>query len=303
MRPSEKQFWRVLNASALTYVDLQVLYSDRPQPLDLIAVDGISLNHERPATELNKWRNHILLPPAGRAEFVLTGPAAGVNAQLVTRSVDTGPVGDNDPVRPLAAIKVDANAPEPSSILSRAKPPVSRMDYVPLGKVKPVRQRLLYFSEKPQDPNNPGSPVQFFLTVDGQTPQQFDHNSTLPNITVHAGDVEDWTIENRSKELHAFHIHQTHFQLLEWNGVPVSEPFLRDTINVPYWRERAMVYPSVKIRMDFRDSKLVGTFPYHCHLLEHQDGGMMGLIRVEPRAGSKTKTKVVAEENPSHPEI
>jgi FtsP/CotA-like multicopper oxidase with cupredoxin domain len=287
MKPSEKQFWRVLNASAITYVDVQVLYSERVQPLELIALDGVSLNHERPTTQFDRWRSHILLPPAGRAEFIITGPAAGINAKLVTRSVDTGPVGDNDPVRPLAEIKVDAEAPEPRSILSNTKVQTSTKGYIPLRDVKPVRTRRLYFSEKPQDPNNPSSPVQFFVTVEGQIPQQFDHNSTVPNITVHQGDVEDWIIENRSKELHAFHIHQTHFQLVEWDGVPINEPFLRDTINVPYWREKATVYPSVKLRMDFRDPKIVGTFAYHCHLLEHQDGGMMGLIRVEPRAESE----------------
>ncbi len=36
--------------------------------------------------------------------------------------------------------------------------------------------------------------------------------------------------------------------------------------------------------MDFRDPNTVGTFVYHCHLLEHEDGGMMGLIRVESHA-------------------
>jgi len=98
---------------------------------------------------------------------------------------------------------------------------------------------------------------------------------------VHQGDVEDWIIENRSRELHAFHIHQIHFVLKEWNGVPVEEPFLRDTVNVPYWNG-ASAYPQVKLRMDFRDPNIVGTFVYHCHLLEHEDGGMMGTIRVDP---------------------
>ena len=41
-------------------------------------------------------------------------------------------------------------------------------------------------------------------------------------------------------------------------------------------------YPSVRLRMDFRDPNTIGTFPYHCHLLEHEDKGMMGSIRVEP---------------------
>jgi len=71
--------------------------------------------------------------------------------------------------------------------------------------------------------------------------------------------------------------------LLDWNGAPVNEPFLRDTVNVPYFNGRMLAYPSVRLRMDFRDPDSVGTFVYHCHLLEHEDGGMMGIIRVDPR--------------------
>jgi FtsP/CotA-like multicopper oxidase with cupredoxin domain len=70
--------------------------------------------------------------------------------------------------------------------------------------------------------------------------------------------------------------------MMDWSGVPVNEPFLRDTINVPYYNGHTLAYPSVRLRMDFRDPNSVGTFVYHCHLLEHEDGGMMGLIRVEP---------------------
>jgi FtsP/CotA-like multicopper oxidase with cupredoxin domain len=51
---------------------------------------------------------------------------------------------------------------------------------------------------------------------------------------------------------------------------------------VPYYNGRDLEYPSVRLRMDFRDPNTVGDFLYHCHLLEHEDGGMMGLIRVEP---------------------
>jgi FtsP/CotA-like multicopper oxidase with cupredoxin domain len=117
--------------------------------------------------------------------------------------------------------------------------------------------------------------------VEGQEPKLFDPSSP-PNIVARQGDVEDWVIENRSHELHAFHIHQLHFMLLEWNGIPLSEPYLRDTINVAYWDGKSPDYPSVRLRMDFRGANVVGTFLYHCHLLEHEDGGMMGLIRVTP---------------------
>jgi FtsP/CotA-like multicopper oxidase with cupredoxin domain len=132
------------------------------------------------------------------------------------------------------------------------------------------------------DPTNPNSATEFYLTVDGQTPAPFDPAAAEPNIIVKQGDVEDWIIENRSTELHAFHIHQIHFLLLDWSGMPVDEPFLRDTVNVPYFNGRMLQYPSVRLRMDFRDPNIVGTFVYHCHLLEHEDGGMMGSIRVGP---------------------
>jgi FtsP/CotA-like multicopper oxidase with cupredoxin domain len=151
-----------------------------------------------------------------------------------------------------------------------------------LGNVAPVRVRRLYFSEKLAVPNDPTSAVEFYLTVDGQEPKMFDMSSGIPDIVAQQGSVEDWIIENRSSELHAFHIHQLHFLLLDYMGKPVHEDFVRDTVNVPYFNGRALAYPSIRVRMDFRDPNTVGTFVYHCHLLEHEDKGMMGLIRVDP---------------------
>ncbi len=59
---------------------------------------------------------------------------------------------------------------------------------------------------------------------------------------------------------------------------------------MPYWKGKGAPYPSVTLRMDFRDPNTVGTFVYHCHLLEHEDGGMMGTIRVLPIAGALRTT-------------
>ena len=144
----------------------------------------------------------------------------------------------------------------------------------------PIRQRKLYFSEAPVNPSDPTGPTNFFITVDGQTPHVFDP-AAPPAIITQTGAVEDWTIENRSQENHAFHIHQLHFLVLEQNGVPVNNPVLLDTINVPYWDGKSSTYPSVKLRLDFRDPEIAGTFVFHCHILEHEDGGMMGKIEVD----------------------
>ena len=145
------------------------------------------------------------------------------------------------------------------------------------------------FSEKLTDPQDPNSATEFYITVEGQAPRLFDPGTSVADIVTHEGDVEDWIIENRTTELHAFHIHQVHFLLMDWSGIPVDEPFLRDTVNVPYFSDRMFSYPSVRLRMDFRDHGAVGTFVYHCHLLEHEDGGMMGLVRVEPASKLKAR--------------
>jgi FtsP/CotA-like multicopper oxidase with cupredoxin domain len=282
MKAKERQLWRVLNASAITYLNLEVLYNRAPQQLGLVALDGVPLNENGTSGNLVDWQSHLGVPPAARVEFIVKGPPAGVPGLLVTRSVDTGAGGENDPNRAIATIRAAEDASEPRSRLSALPKPLAPPRLPWLGDVTPVRTRKLYFSEKLLDPNNPNSATEFYITVDGQTPARFDPRSTVPNIIAKQGTVEDWIIENRSNELHAFHIHQIHFMLLDYRGIPVNEPFLRDTVNVPYYNGKTLVYPSVRLRMDFRDPAAVGTFVYHCHLLEHEDGGMMGLIRVDP---------------------
>jgi len=283
MRPRERQLWRVLNASAVTYLNLALLMDRAPQRLGVVAIDGVPLTVSGGRAPSVAWVDHVGIPPGARAEFIVTGPPAGGHALLVTRAVDTGAGGENDPNRRLALITADRAAPEPRSRLPAAHDP----PWVParpwLGDVPPVRVRKLYFSEKLENPRDPASATTFYLTVDGEKPASFDPHSTAPNIVVRQGEVEDWIIENRSAELHAFHIHQIHFALIDWLGVPVHEPFLRDTINVPYYDGRMLQYPSVRLRMDFRGPRAVGTYVYHCHLLEHEDGGMMGVLRVLPR--------------------
>ncbi|AXC12827.1 Multicopper oxidase [Acidisarcina polymorpha] len=282
MKPGERQLWRVLNASAITYLNLAVLVNRAPQQLGLVAMDGVPMSHGDPLGEAVNWQTHIGLPPGARVEFIVSGPADGETGLLVTRTVDTGPGGENDPNRALAKIVTSADAPEPRSRLASSPEILPAPSQAWIGTVAPVRVRRLYFSEKLIDPNDPTSAVEFYLTMDGQEPKMFDMSSDVPNIVAQQGTVEDWIIENRSQELHAFHIHQLHFLLLDYMGRQVNENFVRDTVNVPYYDGHSLAYPSVRLRMDFRDPNIVGTFVYHCHLLEHEDKGMMGSIRVDP---------------------
>ena len=233
------------------------------------------------------------MPPGSRAEFVVTTPKVGDQAQLTTQYWNTGPDGDFDPTRTIANI-VSQNAIEGAaakSLSSHAvKARVTR--FAALATATPVAQRNLYFSEVLLNPADPNSPTNFFITEQGQTPALFEMNQA-PNIIVHTGTVEDWVIENTALEDHIFHIHQIHFQVLEVNGQAVNDPAVRDTVDLPYWSGSGP-YPSVKLRMDFRDPNVIGTFVYHCHILQHEDGGMMGEIQVLPSAGSASATTATA---------
>jgi FtsP/CotA-like multicopper oxidase with cupredoxin domain len=282
MKPLEKQFWRVVNASADTILDIQLQYDGKPQPLQVIALDGVPTgSQDGTGTGKTVTETDIFLAPAARAEFIVTGPALTVrNATLLTLNIDTGPDEDNDPQRSIAAIEASAKAPDPPTAVSAGSGPPKPQRFVGLATATVTARRTLYFSEVLSDPSNPNSPTNFFITVDGATPVLFNPNNP-PAIVTTQGSVEDWTIENRAMENHEFHIHQIHFLLMAQNGVSVSNGQYLDTLNVPYWSGKGP-YPSVTVRMDFRGPD-IGDFVYHCHILGHEDSGMMAIIRVNPR--------------------
>jgi FtsP/CotA-like multicopper oxidase with cupredoxin domain len=275
-RSGQREFWRVLNASADTYFDLQLRAGTYPQRLEMMALDGVP----SPSALLT----HVLIPPGGRAEFLVTMPPPNVLAQLITQRYDTGPAGESTPYRVIANIESTQNGPLAVSVMpgdsrepvTTPAPPAG----AGLAALKPARQRKLYFSETHQNPKDRTSLATYYITVEGQTPKAFDMNFKKPNITVKQGTVEDWVVENRANEAHTFHIHQLHFQVMERDGKVTADSSLRDTIDLPFWDGKG-AYPSVKLRMDFRSPEIVGTFLYHCHILEHEDGGMMGVIRVK----------------------
>jgi FtsP/CotA-like multicopper oxidase with cupredoxin domain len=282
MQTGQKEFWRVSNSSADTILDLQLLYDNVAQPLTLVALDGVPIGSQDGAVPgQTLTQTDILIPPAGRAEFIVTAPSAAVkSAVFQTLNINTGPDGDNDPTRPLAVIKTSsARPPLPTTEVASGTAPGALFSN--LATATPTATRTLYFSEVLADPTNPAGPTNFFITVDGATPTLFDPNNP-PAITTTQGSIEDWTIQNRAEENHEFHLHQVHFLLMAVNGVPVapSQQQYYDTIQVPFWSGTGP-YPSVTVRADFRGPD-IGDFVYHCHILGHEDGGMMAIIRVLP---------------------
>jgi FtsP/CotA-like multicopper oxidase with cupredoxin domain len=271
MKPGEKQFWRVANATLQDFLQLQIQVNGVLQPMELIALDGYPLPQTRNET-------NILVPPAGRAEFIVQAPADGSSAVFFSNAYNTGPTGNLDLSQKLANIQTTSAAAVPSHLPKAAAPASGDgVKFVDLAQRPATIQRKLYFSEEFGGTNGP---IQFYITVDGQKQKVFEPNEQ-PVISTKVGAIEEWTIENRALETHAFHLHQIHFRVIEIDGKPAPNTDLRDTIEIPYW-EGTGPFHSVKLRMDFSDPTTAGTFLFHCHILLHEDLGMMHKILVAP---------------------
>jgi len=93
---------------------------------------------------------------------------------------------------------------------------------------------------------------------------------------VGANTVEIWNIRNMSPMAHPFHAHATQYQILDRNGVPASGVDLG-------WKDTFLVDPGESVRVIAKFEEVnQGDYMYHCHILEHEDAGMMGYFRVGP---------------------
>ena len=271
VKPGVQEFWRVANATTQAFLKLQVWSGTKPQSLEVVALDGIPL-----AQTVNQ--NTIEIPPAGRAEFIVTTPAAGAVASFQNLSYNTGSIGNANLAEELARIVSSTGAEEPPALPAATPAPATPQRFAGLADATVTARRKLYFAEATSGSNGP---TEFLMGVEGIIPKVFSP-ADPPAIVTKVGAVEDWTVENRTGETHAFHIHQIHFLYLELNGKKLPNPALRDTVIVPFWNGTGP-YPSVKLRMDFREPQIAGTFVFHCHVLEHEDYGMMQKIEVDPK--------------------
>ena len=250
--PGERQFWRLVNASADRYLDLQL----EGQTFEIVAMDGMPIARHDP-NHRTRTAEHVLLPPAGRLEAVVTGPAAGAPRHLISRCVDTGPDGDPNPAMVLADIvprrATGLNKMQESSL----KPDFKTVDLTAEEK-KPPRFILTFTEDKKG----------FYING-----EKFAADAA-PMVRAKIGTYQHWTIVNATRELHPMHIHQVHFLPYAENGKPIADPVWLDTVNVP-------TGGTVDVIMDFTDPVIRGMSVFHCHLLNHEDKGMMAKILFE----------------------
>ncbi|HEU4947302.1 MAG TPA: multicopper oxidase family protein [Kribbella sp.] len=248
-RPGQRERWRVVNACTARFLSLRV----DGQAVQLLGMDSGRLPEPRDVVE-------VLLAPGNRGDLIVTAREGHSVIQalpydrgrMMGAMMGRGPgSGGQDPVS-LATFEVSGPAvPEPAPLRVLAQPPDLR------GR-RPARSRLLTFQL------TMGRGMSF--TIDGR---EFD--AARIDQQVGFGTVEDWTIRNDSPMNHPFHLHVWPMQLLENSDGPVTTPTWLDVVDVP-------ARSQVTVRIAFDD--FGGRSVYHCHILDHEDRGMMGVIRV-----------------------
>jgi suppressor of ftsI len=245
--PGELQFWRIGNIGANIYYKLRF---EEELPFYIIGIDGNLQNQIIKTRELE-------IPPASRYEVLVRGPKKG-KYKLHAEAFNTGPAGDKYPHQLLATLRSRGDRVDPIPLPS-VFPPVTDLSELPLDFTRKV-----VFNDT-NDPN--------VFVIDNKV---YDHDRI--DQMVRLGDLEEWTVQNASQELHVFHIHQTDFQVTEINGV--RQPFTgyQDNVTLPVATKKGP--GEIKIRIPFTNPLIVGKFVYHCHIVQHADQGMMANIEV-----------------------
>lgn len=254
-RPGERERWRVINACSARYLSLRL----DGQQVHLLGRDSGRFAESLAVEDL-------VLAPGNRADLVVTA-GRGISV-LRAEPVDRGGMmgtmmGGGAASRSgrsvdLATLDVRGSTqPELAPLPRQATPRDLRGSQV-------SRSRVLTFQMGMSGGMMGGGSQGLSFTIDGN---KFDGARVDQNVAV--GAIEEWTIRNPGPMDHPFHLHVWPMQLIADNGATVETATWLDVVNVPARGE-------VTVRIAFDDYG--GRTVYHCHILDHEDRGMMGVV-------------------------
>lgn len=260
IRPGETQLWRLLNVSAGIWY--QVVLADESKDgardqLTVVAQDGNSLLRARRVTSL-------LIPPGARFDVLVRGPASG---SRLLKTVPFNQGGVTFPEDKLATVEVRGSRAPAIAPPGKLVAPTQRFP----RKRGPTRQFV--FDIDTRNAQSQTDPNEFNPTINN-----LDFAANSPQATPTLGTTERWIIYNKSPQWHPFHIHQDDFRVVE--SGPGGQPQLpgdHDMVGLP---PGTPVSPSrTVIEMPYTD--FPGNFVFHCHILDHEDAGMMALVALK----------------------
>jgi suppressor of ftsI len=280
MQPGEVVRFRMLNGSSDNYMPIAVQAHD----MHLLALDGVNFPRVRtiapvpipdppvvapPADHKTlPYEGQIQLAPANRAEFLIKADKPG-QYNIVQLAQNQQFLFSAQKI--IATINV-AGAPK-NMALPTALPPPTRL--YPLIRPDQVQvMRTIFFSDQFPGSQNPYVGIDFLLN--GQQYQVTDDN-----YVVDLNGIEEWHLvvgdsQHGGSEGHPFHIHVNSFEVISVNGAKLPPGTFKDTIWIP-------AKSKVVIRMKFKEWD--GKSVFHCHILPHEDTGMMQNFLIKKRGG------------------
>ncbi len=251
MQPGEVQHWMITHAGLDQFLNLALLDdAGVSQPLYILSFDGITVPKLQPST------NGILLGSGNRVELLVKAGAAGSVYHF--KSLTNADFQENI-VIPLATVRVEGAAAN-MALPVNLNPPIARLPDIQDQEI--VRKRDISFDF---DFDTGG------LTVNGVP---FDPLNSMQTMLLNT--AEEWNLSTvgtgqvKLPLAHPFHIHVNWFQVVKINGVAVP-PRWQDTVIIPFGG-------SVTIRHRFQ--QYTGRYVLHCHILPHEDLGMMAGVEV-----------------------
>ncbi|HEY8944045.1 MAG TPA: multicopper oxidase domain-containing protein, partial [Polyangiaceae bacterium] len=194
---------------------------------------------------------HLVMPPGKRFEVLVDFAEPG---QFDFKTLDYDQGGDHYPEVELALVVVSGDSVEGIEPLAPGESLAPASDLLE----RPIAERRTWtFSEDDATSN---------FYINGKS---FDEDRV--DVSPRLGTVEEWTLENVTTEQHPFHIHVNDFKVIEIDGQPYDAPGEQDTVILDPRKP-------VVVRIPFDD--FLGKFVFHCHILNHEDNGMMGLVEV-----------------------
>ncbi len=261
MAPGEVARFRILNGCSDNLMPIVV----DGHEVHLLALDGVNFPAPRtiPVYQGTTGDGQILMAPANRAEFLIK---AGKPGRYAIRELGQDQQFLSGSAKVIAEIVV-TGAPKPMALPKKL--PLPARYYPLISSVK--RQRRIVFGGNFPAVQNPVVGIDFLING-----TQYDETTIQQNLTL--GDSEEWVLSvdhvhgaGGSTEGHPFHIHVNHFEVISIGGVLQPPGTIQDTIWVPNMQE-------VVIRTHYKDFR--GKAVYHCHILPHEDTGMMQNIMI-----------------------
>ena len=252
-KPGERERWRIVNACTARYLRVRL----DGQRLRLLGIDSGRLAEPRDVEE-------ILLVPGNRADLLVTLVQGTSRLQALPYArgqvMGMGGMG-NDPQAGSTAESTTLATLHVAGDKATPLPPVTARTHQPDLRGKPLAARRELTLAMGM---GLGGGMRF--TIDGK-----EFAADRVDQTVPSGTIEQWTITNTSPMDHPIHLHIWPMQVIEAGGKPIEQPTWQDVVNVP-------ARSNVTVRILFDD--FTGRSVYHCHILDHEDQGMMGVIDV-----------------------